>query len=133
MVTVYGAAATAPVAMRWKTQLNENAKVAAFHGELPEVNHNEVCSYADADVPLTLVLLEAPGQHERVVARFDATEAVASEAGIRVESVIARGDNPVQHVLSLVHLGDLVSVHLAYALERDPTPVDAIADLKSRL
>ena len=133
LVTIYGAGATAPVAMRWKTQLNENAKVAAFHGELPEVNHNEVCSYADADVPLSLVLLEAPGQHERIAARFDATEAVAADAGVCVDSVTARGEDPVAHVLSLVHLGDLVSVHLAYALERDPTPVEAIADLKSRL
>ena len=133
VATVYGAEATAPVAMRWKTQLNENAKVVAFHAELPEANHNEVCSYPDADVPLSLVLLEAPGQHERVAARFDATEAVASDAGVQVESVMARGEDPVHHVLSLVHLGDLVSVHLAYALERDPTPVQAIADLKSRL
>lgn len=130
---VYGAEATAPVAARWKTQLNENSKIAAFHGELPEVNHNEVCSYPDADLPLTLVLLEASGQHERIEARFDATEAVAADSGIPVESIEARGSTPVEHVLSLVHLGDLASVQLAYALERDPTPVEAIADLKSRL
>ena len=133
VATVYGAELTAPVAMRWKTQLNENAKVPAFHGELPEANHNEVCSYADADMPLTLVLLEAPGQHERVAARFDATEAVAADAGVPVETVAARGDGAVAHVMSLVHIGDLASVHLAYALGRDPTPVEAIADLKSRL
>ena len=133
LVTVYGAEATAPVAMRWKTQLNENAKVVAFHGELPEVNHNEVCSYADADAPLSLVLLESPGHHERIKARFDATEALAADAGVCVESVMARGEDAVAQVLSLVHLGDLVSVHLAYALARDPTPVEAIAELKSRL
>jgi len=133
VVTAYGAGVTAPVAMRWKTQLNENAKVAAFHGELPEVNHNEVCAYDAAELPLTLVLLEAPGQHERIGARFEATAAVASDAGLAVERVVARGDNAVQHAMSLVHLGDLVSVHVAYALGRDPTPVEAIARLKSRL
>ena len=39
---VHGAGLTAAVARRWKTQLNENAKVAAFASELPEANHNEI-------------------------------------------------------------------------------------------
>jgi glucose/mannose-6-phosphate isomerase len=129
---VYGSGSSAAVAMRWKTQLNENAEVPAFWGELPEVNHNEIVGWANAEAPFTLVLLEAPG-HPRLAARFEATKEAAEEAGIPVERVRARGDDPVAHVLSLVHVGDLVSVHLAYALGRDPTPVAAIDRLKSRL
>ena len=42
---VYGAGVTAAAARRWKTQLNENAKLAAFYSELPEANHNELCGW----------------------------------------------------------------------------------------
>ena len=43
---VYGADLTAPVARRWKTQVNENAKLPAFFAELPEADHNEICGWA---------------------------------------------------------------------------------------
>ena len=45
MPVVYGAGLTAPVARRWKTQINENAKVPAFFSELPEADHNEICGW----------------------------------------------------------------------------------------
>ena len=39
---IYGADLTVPVAARWKTQINENAKLPAFAAELPEADHNEI-------------------------------------------------------------------------------------------
>ena len=42
---VHGAGPTAALARRWKTQINENAKAAAFWSELPEANHNEICGW----------------------------------------------------------------------------------------
>src|SRR5688572_8595741 len=45
---VWGAEGLAAVAAyRWKTQFNENAKVPAFWGALPEVDHNEVVGWAE--------------------------------------------------------------------------------------
>ena len=43
---IYGSDLTAPVARRWKTQVNENAKFPAFWGELPEADHNEILGWA---------------------------------------------------------------------------------------
>ena len=37
---IYGAGILGPVAHRWKTQINENAKSAAYWEELPEISHN---------------------------------------------------------------------------------------------
>ena len=45
---IYGAGLTAPVARRWKTQVNENAKHPAFCAELPEADHNELCGWSGA-------------------------------------------------------------------------------------
>ena len=39
---IYGAGPIGAVAYRWKTQLNENAKMHAFSHALPELGHNEI-------------------------------------------------------------------------------------------
>jgi len=49
---------------------------------------------------------------------------------IRVE---ARGQSRLERVLSLVLLGDLVSVYLAVLEGVDPTPVEPIERLKAAL
>ena len=36
---------TMPVAYRWKTQINENAKQHAFYNQLPELDHNEIVGW----------------------------------------------------------------------------------------
>src|SRR5437763_15250273 len=86
---VYGGRLTGAVARRWRSQLNENAKIPAFFGELPEAHHNEVVGWPHADAPFSAVLLEAPDEPERMAARFDVTADVAAAAGFPVERVRA--------------------------------------------
>jgi glucose/mannose-6-phosphate isomerase len=130
---VYGGPMTTAPARRWRSQLNENSKIPAFYGELPEAHHNEVVGWHHTHAPLTAVILEGPGEHERMGARFDITAEVAKAAGLQVQRVRAHGDSPVALVMSLVFLGDLVSVYLGVLLGKDPTPVAEIETLKARL
>ena len=45
----------------------------------------------------------------------------------------SRGHTAVERVLSLVLLGDLVSLYVAVLRGTDPTPVDVLESLKRRL
>ena len=45
---IVGAGLTTPLAYRWKTQINENAKQPAFADELPEADHNEIVGWERA-------------------------------------------------------------------------------------
>ena len=47
--------------------------------------------------------------------------------------VDAQGDTPFERVMSLVLLGDLVSVYLAVLEGIDPTPVEPIERLQAEL
>ncbi|MEX2195007.1 MAG: bifunctional phosphoglucose/phosphomannose isomerase [Thermoleophilaceae bacterium] len=129
---VYGAEATDPVAARWKTQINENAKRPAFRSTLPEADHNEICGFA-AGGDFTLVFLEDAGQHERVRRRIELTAQVAEAAGLPVVRLQSRGQTPLERVMSLVLLGDLVSVQLAALDGTDPMPVDVLERFKQAL
>lgn len=128
---IYGAELTAPLARRWRAQLNENPELPAFDGVLPEADHNELCGWGDSR--FVAVLLEDEGQHDRVKRRMDLTAEVVEAAGSRVERVSSRGSSRLERLLSLVMLGDLVSLYLAVLNGVDPTPVARLEDFKERL
>jgi glucose/mannose-6-phosphate isomerase len=129
---IYGGGATAAPALRWKTQVNENAKRPAFASVLPEADHNEICGW-DRPGDLAAVFLVEPGQPEWLSRRVDATADVIAAGGAPALRVPAAGDTSLERVLSLVLLGDLVSVYLAVLDGVDPTPVEPIERLKGTL
>ncbi|HYJ20873.1 MAG TPA: bifunctional phosphoglucose/phosphomannose isomerase [Solirubrobacterales bacterium] len=129
---VYGADLTAPVARRWKCQVNENAKLPAFYSELPEADHNELCGWEAPD-GLAAVFLEDSDQHPRVRRRFELTAAAVADRGagaVRVETV---GETRVARLLWATMLGDLLSLELAAARGVDPLPVEAIEHFKQAM
>ena len=132
---VYGADLTAPVARRWKTQANENAKLPSFFSELPEADHNEICGWGEvaASAKLSAVFLEDRDQHPRECRRFELTAAAVAAAGAEVVRIETAGETRVARLLWATMLGDLVSVKLAEARGVDPLPVEALDALKGAL
>ncbi|HEX8958729.1 MAG TPA: bifunctional phosphoglucose/phosphomannose isomerase [Solirubrobacterales bacterium] len=132
---VYGADLTAPVACRWKTQVNENAKLPAFASQLPEADHNELCGWdgAAAAAGLSAVLIEDADQHPRERRRFELTAESIAATGAKTVRLETVGETRVERLLWAVMLGDLVSVELAEARGVDPLPVEAIEGFKAAL
>src|SRR5204862_2156452 len=91
---VYGGPVTGAAARRWRSQINENAKLPAFYGELPEAHHNEVVGWHHAPDELLGVVLETAGDHERMGRRFDVTAEVMKAAGFAATHVDAIGESP---------------------------------------
>jgi glucose/mannose-6-phosphate isomerase len=129
---VYGAGLTAAVASRWKTQLNENVKAPAFSAVLPEANHNDICAWERADEygSFAAVLLGDDTLHPQLQRRVELT---ARAAGDHARAAQTRGHTPLERVLSLTFLGDLVSVYLAVLAGVDPTPVEVLERFKQDL
>jgi glucose/mannose-6-phosphate isomerase len=133
---VYGAGPTAATARRWKTQLNENAKLAAFFSELPEADHNELCGWqggTPGEGNLAAVMLEDTAQHPRVRRRFELTAKAIEVTGATVVRVEAAGETPSERLLWAAMLGDLVSLAVAEGRAVEPLPIEAIDSLKVAL
>lgn len=132
---VYGSDLTDPVAYRWKSQINENAKTAAWSASLPEANHNEICGWDGAEELTEHVawFLLDNDQHPRIADRVRITSEIASARGARAQSIPARGESRAERLFASVLLGDLVSLYLGVLRGVDPTPVPLIEDLKDRL
>jgi glucose/mannose-6-phosphate isomerase len=130
---VYGNDLTLPVASRWKTQINENAKLFALASALPEADHNEVCAWNGAaleQVRGAAVFLEDRDQHERVARRVALTAAEVESAGVPVVRVESAGESRTARMMWAVMLGDLVSLELATRAGVDPLEIAAIDRLK---
>ncbi|MFI5003742.1 MAG: bifunctional phosphoglucose/phosphomannose isomerase [Solirubrobacterales bacterium] len=132
---VAGAGLTAPIAYRWKTQINENAKLPAFAHELPELDHNELVGWEGAPEVgrFAAVFLDDSDAHPRVKERMELTEKLIADSATACFHVETRGQTTIERVFSLVLLGDLVSVYLAALRGVDPGPVKLIEQLKAEL
>jgi glucose/mannose-6-phosphate isomerase len=140
-------------AYRAACQLNENAKLPATWGALPELAHNQVVALdgpfaagrdADEDLfrdrvddggstGLRVVLLRDTVELEPVAAQRRALVDVATRRSVPVHEVVAEGEHPLERLASLVVVADFTSVYLALLGGTDPTPIGPITELKARL
>lgn len=136
-VTVFGAGALAPVARRWKTQINELAKAPANFEILPEADHNTLAGLANPAELLqsrTLAMfLLAPSDHPRNRLRSEFTRQVFMLEGSNTDFYMAKGNSKLAHIWTALHFGDYLAYYLAIAYQADPTPVDVLAHLKEML
>jgi glucose/mannose-6-phosphate isomerase len=132
---IAGSGLTTPIAYRWKTQLNENAKVHAFAHELPELDHNEIVGWETAARlgRFAAVFLDDVDVHPRIKSRFELTEQLVAPQAAATFRVQSRGQTRVERMVSLVLLGDLVSIYVAALDGTDPGPVQMIDRLKRQL
>jgi glucose/mannose-6-phosphate isomerase len=132
---ILGAELAAAAAYRWKCQLNENSELPAFASALPEADHNEVVGWAATrDLGrFSCVLLEDPQAHPRNALRAELTARLAEDGGGPVVRVQARGESRLERLVSLVLLGDLVSLYAAVLRGVDPVNIAALDWLKAQL
>ncbi len=132
---IYGAGLTAPVAYRWKCQINENGKLPAGAGELPEIDHNEICGWDGAGEigRFSAVFLDDSDLHPRIRQRIELTRGLITSRGASAYRVESIGETRIERLVSLVLLGDLVSLYLAVLRGVDPTPVVTLDQLKEAL
>lgn len=134
---LYGLGAwQAAVAYRWKGQIGENAKVLAFTHAFPELNHNEILAWVKANEQnvqrWVVTVLEDGTESAKMRRRAEVTlDLIQHQA--ESHRAQAAGDTLLQKMLSLVLLGDFVSLYMAAMNGVDPENIDWINTLKAEL
>jgi glucose/mannose-6-phosphate isomerase len=124
-----------PVAKRWRTQLNENAKALAREDVLPEMDHNDLVAWSEdrRASDCAVVILRDVADHPRVSRRIELTRRLGLDRARSVRDVRSRGNGTLARLLSAMTVGDFASVYLAVLRGVDPTPVRVIEKLKKEL
>ena len=136
MAIVTASGFLAPVARRWKTQLNENGKTTATFDELPEATHNTVVGFEQPESlrdHLYVVFLQGELDHARNVRRAELITDLLRSANIAHQVIRISADGRLGQALAVVTMGDYVSVYVAFGYALDPSPVTVIDHIKERL
>jgi glucose/mannose-6-phosphate isomerase len=135
-VNIYGSGILAPVARRWKGQVNEIAKAGAGFEVLPEADHNALAGLiypADVQSHTMTLFLRSPSDHPRNHLRADLTRQGFMVEGLNTDIYDARGVSPLAHIWTALHFGDYMAYYLAMVYGMDPTPVEALVNFKAAM
>jgi glucose/mannose-6-phosphate isomerase len=130
---IHGSDLTAPVAYRWKCQINENAKIPAYSAVLPEADHNEIEGWSGSEGRFAAIFLGDRDQHPRERKRFELTAKAIEPYAATVINIETEGETRTDRILHSVMLGDLVAIELANARGVDPLAVDVLEGFKKEM
>lgn len=134
---VYAESSFLPLARRWKTQVEENAKRLAAFDEVPELFHNALVGWdaiSNADARRSVViLLEWSGESPPVRKSFRYLERLLKTRRVATARASLPSDDRLEALVAGIALGDHVSLFLADRAAVDPYPVVAIGRLKSSI
>ena len=124
------------VAMRWKTQINENSKWPCFWNVFSELNHNEIVGYEienNINRLVKIIYLKDKEGSLRINQRREITQKIISNKVAEFITCQSSGKGKLARMFSLIYLGDMVSYYLAILNQVDPSPVACIENLKKEL
>jgi len=130
---VYSSDRTYPVAYRWKTQFNENAKIHAFSNKISELNHNELEGYENINGDYYVIMIRDGGDPVKHIKRFDLTKDLIMERKIQVIEISITGKHMLNRMIVESFIGDMTSLYLAEQEEIESEPVKLIEDFKKNL
>lgn len=136
-VTFVGTEQLAPVARRWKTQINQLAKAGANFEIIPEATHNTLIATLNPNPTLnahTMTLfMRAPSDHPRNKLRSDLMRQAFMLEALNTDVIDGRGDSVIAHLWTLILFGDYMAYYLAMAYGADPSEEDAFLNFKRSL
>ena len=129
---IYSSYSLSAIAGRWRAQFNENSKIIAFDGHLPDTNHGDFEGMVEGvDIkPIILVEEEQSKSMKKIVT---STIATIRERGLKPSVVRVSGKTVFEREMRAMMLGDFISLHLAFFKDVDPSDISSISSLKKIL
>lgn len=134
---VIGSGTMAVVARRWKTQINENGRLAAFAEPMPELCHNLIVSMDRSSRQrdhYLAVFLDSHFSHARNILRTAIVNRLLSDNHVPTEHLVMQpAGTPLSEALLATLLGDYVSYYIGIQAGIDPSIGPSIQRLKKDL
>lgn len=119
--------------IRFRQQLNENAKMLCWHQIIPEMNHNELVGWREKNENLAVLIFRDTDEYERNNFRIGINKETILKYTSNITEVYSKGGSPIEKAIYWIHLGDWVSVMLAEMRGYDANEIAVINQLKSAL
>ncbi len=136
---IYSTPNTEILGIRWKGQLNENAKAIVSTHTFPELNHNEIVAWTkDAGLSGILsnsliIFLKDKDDYDRVTYRTKVTREIFENLNKNILEFAGSGSSYMTRMFDLLYLIDWSSYYLAILNGSDPAEIKNISYLKEKL
>jgi glucose/mannose-6-phosphate isomerase len=130
---IYTLGNTEAVAIRFRQQINENAKVLCWHHVLPEMNHNELVGWTTENKNLAVIVFRYSSDYYRTVKRLEICKEVFLKYTPNYLELNCLGHTEIQRTMYAIHLGDWISCYLSNIRNVDASEIRVIDFLKSSL
>ena len=119
-------------AIRFKNSLQENSKIHAITEDVIEACHNDIVAW-EKNSKVQPILIRGYDDHIKTIERWNILKEFFNEKGIEYFETKSVEGNILSKIVNLVYLLDYSSIYNAVLNQIDPTPVNAIDFVKSRL
>lgn len=130
---IYATTYNEGIAIRFRQQLNENAKILCWHHIIPEMNHNELVGWTQKNDNLSVLIFLDKDDYSRNLARVEINKEVIKKYTENIREVFSKGNSVIEKAIYFIHLGDWISVILGEMRGADLMEVNVINHLKSKL
>lgn len=121
------------VAVRFRQQINENAKMLCWHHVIPEMNHNELVGWRDKNDNLAVIYFRNRDDFKRNSIRIDINKEIIGECTNTIIEIYSKGQTTIEKSMYFIHLGDWISWYLSVLHRVDSIEVKVIDYLKAEL
>ena len=119
-------------AIRFKNSLQENAKLHAITENVIEACHNGIVAW-ERPSNIKPILIEGYDDYVKTKERWTILKEYFDSKNIDYKEVTSIRGNILSKLINLIYLLDFSSIYYAILLKIDPTPIDSINFVKSRL
>lgn len=130
---IYATTNNEGIIIRFRQQINENAKMLCWHQIIPEMNHNELVGWTEKNETLSVLFFLDKDEYTRNIARVDMNKEVIKKYTSSITEIYSKGNSAIEKAIYFIHLGDWISVVLAELRGVDAIEVNVINHLKSAL
>ena len=119
-------------AIRFKNSLQENSKIHAMTEDIIEACHNSIVSW-EKPSSVKPILIRGDNDYIRTKERWEIVKEFFKMNGIDYHEIKSIKGNIISKLTTLIYLLDYSSIYLAALSKVDPSPVQPIDYIKSRL
>jgi len=119
-------------AIRFKNSLQENAKLHAITENVIEACHNGIVAW-ERPSNIKPILIEGHDDYVKTKERWAILKEYFDSKNIDYKEITSIRGNILSKLINLIYLLDFSSIYYAILLKIDPTPIDSINFVKSRL
>ncbi len=120
------------VSTRFKNSLQENAKIHVLSEDIIEACHNGIMSW-EKQSTIKPILIQGKNDHIRTKERWEILKEYFIENNIEYMEIFSPDGSILTKIMSLIYQLDYSSIYKSIILKIDPSPVNSIDFVKSKL